>query len=102
MNVYDLDGSPLARNGFARNSADAFPLIRVCFLMRGLMAACGVESSMVDRWEPFALAVLEADDGDGLEASGGRGGGGGGVRRDPLLVEPRIRRLHHSGHAAHS
>ena len=46
--MYDLDHSLLATNGFVRNSADAFPLIRVAFLMRGLMASCGVDGgSMV-------------------------------------------------------
>ena len=57
VNVYDLDHSVLATNGFVRNSAEAFPLIRVAFLMRGMLASCGVEGSMVARWERAALAA---------------------------------------------
>jgi len=60
VNIYDLDRSILARGGgFERNSADAFPLMRVSILMRGLMNRCGLHDvSMIDAWEPYALRYL--------------------------------------------
>lgn len=59
VNIYDLDRSVLARGGFRRNSADAFPLMRVSVLMRGLMTRCNVvDQSMIDAWEPYASRML--------------------------------------------
>ena len=59
MNLYDVDRSLLARDGFVRNSPEAFPLIRIAFLFRGALARCGLDDeSMVDAWEPLALERL--------------------------------------------
>mmetsp|Transcript_14247 Transcript_14247/g.43145 ORF Transcript_14247/g.43145 Transcript_14247/m.43145 type:complete len:443 (+) Transcript_14247:64-1392(+) len=59
VNVYDLDRSALSRNGFTKNSADAFPLMRVAILMRGLMTRAGLtDVSMIDAWEPYARQYL--------------------------------------------
>ncbi|KAH8058582.1 hypothetical protein JL722_5799 [Aureococcus anophagefferens] len=53
VNLYDVDRSLLARDGFVRNSPEAFPLIRIAFLFRGALARCGLDDeSMVDAWEP--------------------------------------------------
>ena len=59
VNLYDVDRSLLARDGFVRNSPEAFPLIRIAFLFRGALARCGLDDeSMVDAWEPLALERL--------------------------------------------
>ncbi|KAJ8613110.1 hypothetical protein CTAYLR_004786 [Chrysophaeum taylorii] len=59
VNVYDLDRSVLSSGGFRKNSADAFPLMRVSVLMRGLMTQANVvDQSMIDAWEPYADAYL--------------------------------------------
>lgn len=59
VNVYDVDRSLLARDGFKRNSPEAFPLIRIAFLFRGAQARCGVfDCSLVDAWLPDALQRL--------------------------------------------
>lgn len=60
VNVYDLDRSFLAKGGFKRNSADAFPLMRCSVLFRGLMTMCDVvDVSMIEAWEPFARRYLK-------------------------------------------
>ena len=54
-----MDRSLLARDGFRRNSPEAFPLIRIAFLFRGAQARCGVfDLSLVDAWLPDALRRL--------------------------------------------
>ena len=59
VNLYDVDRSLLARDGFRRNSPEAFPLIRIAFLFRGAQARCGVfDLSLVDAWLPDALQRL--------------------------------------------
>ena len=59
VNLYDVDRSLLARDGFRRNSPEAFPLIRIAFLFRGAQARCGVfDLSLVDAWLPDALRRL--------------------------------------------
>jgi len=59
VNLYDVDRSLLAKEGFKKNSPEAFPLIRIAFLMRGMQARCGVfDESLVDNWLPDALACL--------------------------------------------
>jgi hypothetical protein len=59
VNLYDVDRSLLAKDGFERNSPEVFPLIRIAFLFRGAEAVCGVlDESMVDAWERDALRRL--------------------------------------------
>lgn len=59
INLYDVDRSLLAKEGFKKNSPEAFPLIRIAFLFRGAQARCGIfDESLVDNWLPDALARL--------------------------------------------
>ena len=59
VNLYDVDRSLLAKDGFTRNSPEAFPLIRIAFLFRGAMAQVGLfDESMVEAWEPDARRHL--------------------------------------------
>ena len=62
VNVYDLDRSVLAKGGLTKNSADAFPLMRVAILMRGMMTRAGLKDvSMIDAWEPYARKYLYSE-----------------------------------------
>ena len=84
VNVYDVDRSLLARDGFKRNSPEAFPLIRIAFLFRGAQARCGVfDCSLVDAWLPDALQRLGRPVARTADA----------VRRAPQAVEGRGARV---------
>ena len=58
LNVFDLDNSPLANNGLKKSTPSAFLLVRVSFLIRGLMEQLRVESSMAYTWEGIARRAL--------------------------------------------
>lgn len=60
INVFDLNNSPLMENKIERNTTEGSMVVRVVFLVRGMMSSCGVESSMVQAWEPYARQALEA------------------------------------------
>lgn len=60
LNVFDLDNSPLANNGLKKSTPSAFLLVRVSFLIRGLMEQLRVESSMAYTWEGMARRALKS------------------------------------------
>lgn len=57
-NLMDLQNSPFVKNRITRNTREGFNVIRCVFLFRGMMAACGVEASMVEVWERDARKAL--------------------------------------------
>ena len=58
VNLLDLQNSPFLRNKITRNTREGFNVIRCVFLFRGMMAACGVDASMIEVWEQDARKVL--------------------------------------------
>lgn len=43
----------------AEGNKDGFPLVRVSFLLRGMMSSCGVTTSMILEWHPMARKELQ-------------------------------------------
>ena len=58
VNMLDLNNSPFLRNRITQNTQEGFFTIRSVFLLRGMMATCGVTASMVVAWEEDARAAL--------------------------------------------
>jgi len=54
----DLNNSPFLQNRVTQNTQEGFFTVRTVFLMRGMMATCGVTASMVMAWEDDARTVL--------------------------------------------
>lgn len=77
VNMMDLNNSPFLRNRITQNTQEGFFTIRSVFLLRGMMATCGVTSSMVEAWEEDARAVLRAS----------------GDRTVPSVIRSRSRRM---------
>ena len=77
VNMMDLNNSPFLQNRITQNTQEGFFTIRSVFLLRGMMATCGVTSSMVEAWEEDARAVLRAS----------------GDRTVPSVIRSRSRRM---------
>jgi aarF domain-containing kinase len=77
VNMMDLNNSPFLQNRITQNTQEGFFTIRSVFLLRGMMATCGVTASMVEAWEEDARAVLRAS----------------GDRTVPSVISSRSRRM---------
>jgi len=71
VNLYDVDRSILSKGrGFSKGSRELFPLMRVAFVVRGLMATAGIrDASMMEAWEPFAAKALGVPQADRVRMS---------------------------------
>ena len=58
MNVMDLENSPFTKNKITQNTREGFFAIRGVFLLRGMLATCGEQMSMVEHWQDVAIANL--------------------------------------------
>ena len=58
MNMLDLENSPFTKNKITQNTREGFFAIRGVFLLRGMLATCGEQMSMVEHWQDVAIANL--------------------------------------------